>query len=73
MLELQLFSDMNLAFRKSSRRGIASLSSLSETHQMLYKMCRDFTESELKPNAAKFDKEHLFPADQVYQKHSIID
>lgn len=57
---------MNFALRKSSNRGIASLSSLSETHQMLYKMCRDFAESELKPNAAKFDKDHQFPAEQVH-------
>lgn len=28
---------------------------------MLYKTCRDFAESELKPNAAKYDKEHLYP------------
>lgn len=46
-------------------RSIASLSSLPETHQMLQKTCRDFAEAELKPNAAKFDKEHLFPAEQI--------
>lgn len=32
---------------------------------MIHKMCRDFAESELKPNAAKFDREHLFPEKQV--------
>lgn len=46
-------------------RCIASLSSLSETHQMLYKTCRDFAESELKPNASKYDREHLYPADAI--------
>lgn len=47
------------------KRGIASLSSLPETHQMLQKTCRDFAEAELKPNAAKFDKEHVYPKDQI--------
>ncbi|XP_067014958.2 short-chain specific acyl-CoA dehydrogenase, mitochondrial isoform X2 [Anabrus simplex] len=46
-------------------RNIWSLSSLPETHQMLYKTVRDFTEAELKPNAAKFDKEHLYPKNQI--------
>ncbi|KAK7588266.1 hypothetical protein V9T40_005511 [Parthenolecanium corni] len=50
---------------KLTFRGIASLSQLSETHQMIHKMCRDFAEGELKPNAAKFDREHMFPAEQV--------
>jgi len=47
------------------KRSIASLSSLSETHRLLYKTCRDFAEGELKPVAAKVDKEHLFPEKQV--------
>lgn len=46
-------------------RGIASLAALSETHQMLQKTCRDFAEGELKPIAAKVDKEHLYPKDQI--------
>lgn len=46
-------------------RCIASLSALPETHQMIYKTCRDFAEAELKPNAAKFDREHLYPAEQI--------
>ncbi|XP_055716403.1 short-chain specific acyl-CoA dehydrogenase, mitochondrial [Phlebotomus papatasi] len=50
-----------------SQRGIASLSSLPESHQMLQKTCRDFTDNELKPNAGKFDREHLFPRDQIRQ------
>jgi butyryl-CoA dehydrogenase len=32
---------------------------------MLHKTCRDFAETELKPLAAKFDKEHLYPKEQV--------
>ncbi|XP_058790347.1 short-chain specific acyl-CoA dehydrogenase, mitochondrial isoform X2 [Phymastichus coffea] len=47
------------------RRNIASLSALSETHQMLQKTCRDFAEGELKPIAAKIDREHLFPKEQI--------
>lgn len=47
------------------KRSISSLSSLSETHQLLYKTCRDFAEGELKPIAAKVDKEHMFPEKQV--------
>lgn len=42
-----------------------TVSSLPETHQMLHKTVRDFAESELKPLAAKFDKEHLYPKDQI--------
>lgn len=47
------------------QRGIASLAALSETHQMLQKTCRDFAEGELKPIAAKHDKEHLYPKEQI--------
>lgn len=32
---------------------------------MLQKVCRDFAEGELKPIAAKVDKEHLYPKDQI--------
>lgn len=53
------------AFNNIIKRGIASLSSLPETHQMLQKTCRDFAEAELKPKAAKFDKEHIYPKDEV--------
>jgi butyryl-CoA dehydrogenase len=42
-----------------------SLTSLPETHKMLQKTCRDFAEGELKPIAAKLDREHLFPEEQV--------
>jgi len=32
---------------------------------MLHKTCRDFAESELKPLAAKCDREHLYPKEQI--------
>lgn len=50
---------------KLNKRTIVSLASLSETHQMLQKTCQDFANQELIPNAAKFDREHLFPANQI--------
>lgn len=46
-------------------RCIASLSALPDTYQMLYKTCRDFAEGELKPHAAKFDRDHLYPGDAI--------
>lgn len=46
-------------------RNIASLSTLSDTHQMLQKTCRDFADNELKPLAAKTDREHLYPKDKI--------
>ncbi|XP_057663652.1 short-chain specific acyl-CoA dehydrogenase, mitochondrial [Diorhabda carinulata] len=47
------------------KRSIASLSALSETHQMLQKTCRDFADGELKPIAGKIDKEHFYPKEQI--------
>ncbi|XP_031351395.1 short-chain specific acyl-CoA dehydrogenase, mitochondrial isoform X1 [Photinus pyralis] len=49
------------------KRTIASLSALSETHQMLRKTCRDFADGELKPVASKCDREHLYPEAQIKQ------
>ncbi|CAK1541531.1 unnamed protein product [Leptosia nina] len=49
----------------SNKRFIASLSALPDTYQMLYQTCRDFAEQELKPHAAKFDREHLYPEDAI--------
>lgn len=46
-------------------RNASILTSLPETHELLKKTCRDFAEGELKPNAARFDKEHLYPKEQV--------
>lgn len=32
---------------------------------MLQKTCRDFAEAELKPIAAKIDREHYYPVEQI--------
>uniref|UniRef100_A0A8D8UI22 Short-chain specific acyl-CoA dehydrogenase, mitochondrial n=1 Tax=Cacopsylla melanoneura TaxID=428564 RepID=A0A8D8UI22_9HEMI len=50
---------------KNAVRYIASLASLPDTHQMLFKTVRDFTEGELKPIASKLDREHLYPQEQI--------
>lgn len=50
-----------------ANRHIANLSALPETHQMLQKTCRDFADNELKPIAAKIDREHLFPKEQIHK------
>ncbi|XP_074029519.1 short-chain specific acyl-CoA dehydrogenase, mitochondrial-like isoform X2 [Leptinotarsa decemlineata] len=47
------------------KKGIACFSALPETHQMLQKTCRDFAEGELKPIAAKIDREQLYPKEQI--------
>ncbi|EFN71538.1 Short-chain specific acyl-CoA dehydrogenase, mitochondrial [Camponotus floridanus] len=64
MLCSRLLANVNNVSRGASRH-IASLSVLPDTHQMLYKTCRDFAENELKPIAAKIDKKHLFPKEQI--------
>ncbi|XP_054724617.1 short-chain specific acyl-CoA dehydrogenase, mitochondrial-like [Uloborus diversus] len=46
-------------------RTISNSYSLPETHKMLQKTCREFAEKELQPVAAKFDKEHLYPKEQI--------
>lgn len=50
---------------QTQKRSIACLSALPETHQMLQKTCRDFATEMLIPNAAKADKEHLYPEQQI--------
>ncbi|XP_050442496.1 short-chain specific acyl-CoA dehydrogenase, mitochondrial-like [Adelges cooleyi] len=57
----------NWVYLREQRKTIVSLSSLSETHQMLQRTCRDFAEGELKPIATKTDQEHLFPKKQIKQ------
>jgi len=51
--------------RNAGSRNIASLSAVPDTHQMLQKTCRDFANSELVPQAAKHDREHLYPSEQI--------
>lgn len=46
-------------------RNVSTFCSLPETHKILQKTCREFAEKELQPIAHKFDKEHLFPKEQV--------
>jgi len=43
----------------------SSLFSLSESHEMLRKTCRDFADRELKPIAAELDKTHRYPTEIV--------
>ena len=43
----------------------AGFPGLPETHQMLWKTCRDFADKELVPVAAKNDKQCSFPKEQV--------
>ncbi|CAF1506307.1 unnamed protein product [Rotaria magnacalcarata] len=39
----------------------SSIFTLSESHEMLRKTCRDFAERELKPIASQLDKTHRYP------------
>ncbi|EDW96072.1 uncharacterized protein Dyak_GE25631 [Drosophila yakuba] len=66
-MQFVLTRSLSIARRSLSARQIASLSALSETHQMLQKSCRDFANNELIGNAAKFDREHLYPEKQIRQ------
>ncbi|XP_054719577.1 LOW QUALITY PROTEIN: short-chain specific acyl-CoA dehydrogenase, mitochondrial-like [Uloborus diversus] len=51
--------------KHAALRTISNCYSLPDTHKMLQKTCREFAEKELQPVAAKFDKEHLFPKEQI--------
>jgi butyryl-CoA dehydrogenase len=53
--------------RLFSTTGSAAFSALSEEHAMLRETVRQFADTELIPNASKWDKEHLFPADAIRQ------
>ncbi|CAL8072944.1 unnamed protein product [Orchesella dallaii] len=46
-------------------RNVSLVPELPESHEMLRSTCRDFAEGELKPIAAKLDKEHLYPTEQI--------
>jgi butyryl-CoA dehydrogenase len=43
----------------------SALFTLSESHEMLRKTCRDFADRELKPVAGELDKKHQYPTDLV--------
>ncbi len=47
------------------RRNYTQWPYLKEEHLMIAQTCRDFANNELKPIAAKIDKERLFPAEQI--------
>mmetsp|Transcript_8992 Transcript_8992/g.20259 ORF Transcript_8992/g.20259 Transcript_8992/m.20259 type:complete len:343 (+) Transcript_8992:78-1106(+) len=53
--------------RLGSSRYISSYLDLSEEHQMIRDMSRQFAETELMPIAGDIDKDHLFPANAVKQ------
>lgn len=73
MQNLRLFGRLHNTFLtyQLTSRSIASISSLPETHQMLRNMCRDFAENELKPIAAKTDREHLYPKEQIKKMYDL--
>jgi len=60
-------SARNVGRRFSTGAPSASFGALSEEHNMLRENVRSFADNELVPNAAKWDKEHLFPADAIKQ------
>ncbi|CAK9825813.1 Short-chain specific acyl-CoA dehydrogenase, mitochondrial [Anthophora retusa] len=65
MLKTRLFAIQNVTAIYNNVRNIAAVSMLPETHQMLYKTCRDFAEGELKPIAKETDQKHLYPKEQI--------
>ena len=46
-------------------RHLSSASMLPDTHQMLRKSLRDFSDNELIPIAGQLDRNHTYPKDQV--------
>ena len=44
----------------------SSLFTLSESHEILQKTCRDFVNRELKPIASELDKTHRYPTEIVF-------
>eukprot|EP01103_Thecamoeba_quadrilineata_P008492 TRINITY_DN18225_c0_g1_i1.p1 TRINITY_DN18225_c0_g1~~TRINITY_DN18225_c0_g1_i1.p1 ORF type:complete len:405 (-),score=63.52 TRINITY_DN18225_c0_g1_i1:42-1256(-) len=56
----------SLVFR-SVRNFHGIISSLPETHASLRSTVREFVDKELKPHAAKYDREHLFPKEKIAQ------
>lgn len=68
--EISLQSSLAVA-KFQQARNASILTSLPETHELLRKTCRDFAEGELKPNASRFDKEHLYPKEQILKMGEI--
>ena len=38
---------------------------LSEEHEMLKEMCKNFSDAQLKPIAGELDQQHRYPAEQI--------
>lgn len=51
-------------FKFTGTRNLSSLV-LPETHSKLKKICRAFSEAELRPIASILDKQEIFPSEQV--------
>lgn len=51
--------------KNHGKRLVSSLADLPETHRMLQKTMREYVDKELRPLAAKYDREHLYPKDQI--------
>lgn len=51
-------------FKFAGTRNMSSLI-LPETHSKLKKICRAFSEAELRPIASILDKQEIFPSEQV--------
>uniref|UniRef100_A0A3P8VXN5 short-chain acyl-CoA dehydrogenase n=1 Tax=Cynoglossus semilaevis TaxID=244447 RepID=A0A3P8VXN5_CYNSE len=46
-------------------RKLSQLAELPETHLIIRQTCREYADKELTPIAAKLDKEHCYPAQQI--------
>ena len=62
---LRFIIEHDVFLHAADARSVSSLSSLPDTHQMLKDSVREFVEREVKPNAATWDKQSLFPQNQV--------
>lgn len=54
-----------MASKAGAQRTYLDWPLLKEEHVMIGQTCRNFAETELMPIAAKIDREHFFPAEQV--------
>jgi len=61
---VQVSATKNNALEK---RSYTSHCELPSEHFMIYEMCRKFADEELAPNAGKWDKKHMYPAEAVSQ------
>ena len=66
-----IFSYADIPGFQQQARCISSLVHLPETHQILRKTCHDFADNELIPVAGQLDKDHSYPAKQVYNRTTV--